>query len=156
MPQMKEHLDALSSLVLPKVIVFDLDYTLWPQFVCQSHGPPFKLSSTKRHVSDLKGCAIRFYDDVPSLLLWLSETNPEVTLAIASKSQQPQWAKTVLRMLPLQLHPNPETTVQQIVDEPLTQILPFLSKRVHLEKIHSCTEVPFSEMLFFDDEKVRL
>ncbi|XP_066133658.1 magnesium-dependent phosphatase 1 isoform X2 [Saccopteryx bilineata] len=52
---------------LPKLAVFDLDYTLWPFWVDTHVDPPFHKSSDGT-VRDRRGQTIRLYPEVPEIL----------------------------------------------------------------------------------------
>ncbi|XP_024903768.1 magnesium-dependent phosphatase 1 isoform X2 [Pteropus alecto] len=86
---------------LPKLAVFDLDYTLWPFWVDTNVDPPFHKSSDGT-VRDSRGQIIRLYPEVPVVLERFRGLG--VPIAAASRLQQK-------------------------------------------------TGVPFSQMIFFDDEK---
>ncbi|XP_059564833.1 uncharacterized protein LOC132240940 isoform X4 [Myotis daubentonii] len=86
---------------LPKLAVFDLDYTLWPFWVDTHVDPPFHKSSDGT-VRDRQGRTIRLYPEVPEVLDRFRGLG--VPMAAASRLQQK-------------------------------------------------TGVPFSQMIFFDDEK---
>ncbi|XP_055392958.1 magnesium-dependent phosphatase 1 isoform X3 [Bubalus kerabau] len=86
---------------LPKLAVFDLDYTLWPFWVDTHVDPPFHKSSDET-VRDRRGQSIQLYPEVPEVLERLRGLG--VPIAAASRLQRK-------------------------------------------------TGVPFSQMIFFDDEK---
>nr|KAF6392850.1 magnesium dependent phosphatase 1 [Pipistrellus kuhlii] len=86
---------------LPKLAVFDLDYTLWPFWVDTHVDPPFHKSSDGS-VRDSQGRTIRLYPEVPEVLDRFRGLG--VPIAAASRLQKK-------------------------------------------------TGVPFSQMIFFDDEK---
>ena len=122
----------------PRLIVFDLDFTLWncgDRWIdCTAW--PFK--SVDEKVFDSQGSEFNLYADVRDILQELS-TQPECKLALASRTSQPSWAKWLL-------------------DEwELTAIFPYQeiypgSKVQHFEHLREITAIPYEEMLFFDDE----
>jgi magnesium-dependent phosphatase 1 len=57
---------------LPKLFVFDLDYTLWPFWVDTHVSPPLKAQEGGKKVKDRHGEGFGFYDDVSGVLLAVS------------------------------------------------------------------------------------
>ncbi|CAA7404332.1 unnamed protein product [Spirodela intermedia] len=108
---------------LPRLVVFDLDYTLWP-FYCDF------LS---------EGEMPRLYPQTMGILYALKDKGIDV--AIASRSPTPDIAKTFLDNLGIQ-----SSFVAQEIFSSWTH------KTEHFQRIHRRTGVPFKSMLFFDDE----
>ncbi|KAJ9159197.1 hypothetical protein P3X46_024719 [Hevea brasiliensis] len=109
--------------ILPKLVVFDLDYTLWP-FYCECR--------SKREMPSL-------YPDAKGILYALKDKGIDV--AIASRSPTPDIAKTFLDKLSIKS--------MFVADEIFSS---WTHKTEHFQRIHSRTGVPFNSMLFFDDE----
>uniref|UniRef100_I1M2N3 Magnesium-dependent phosphatase-1 n=1 Tax=Glycine max TaxID=3847 RepID=I1M2N3_SOYBN len=109
--------------VLPKLVVFDLDYTLWP-FYCECR--------SKREIPSL-------YPHAKGILLALKEKG--IDIAIASRSPTADIATAFLNKLNL----TPMFVSQEIYSS-------WTHKTDHFQRIHSRTSVPFNSMLFFDDE----
>ncbi|KDP29765.1 hypothetical protein JCGZ_18700 [Jatropha curcas] len=108
---------------LPRLVVFDLDYTLWP-FYCDCYyedDTPY------------------LYPQAKGILEALKEKGIEV--AIASRSPTSQIAKSFLAKLGI----NSMFVAQEIFSS-------WTHKTEHFQRIHRKTGVPFSSMLFFDDE----
>ncbi|KAF4350468.1 hypothetical protein F8388_005078 [Cannabis sativa] len=108
---------------LPRLVVFDLDYTLWPLY-CEFYDDDDKP---------------RLYAESSSVLNALKEKG--IDLAVASRTPTPKVASAFLKTL----------AIDSI----------FLAKEIypssthktkHFQEIHNKTGVPFSSMLFFDDE----
>eukprot|EP00252_Welwitschia_mirabilis_P014119 TRINITY_DN31161_c0_g1_i1.p1 TRINITY_DN31161_c0_g1~~TRINITY_DN31161_c0_g1_i1.p1 ORF type:complete len:185 (+),score=21.52 TRINITY_DN31161_c0_g1_i1:237-791(+) len=109
--------------VLPRLVVFDLDYTLWP-FYCECRSSRDKPS---------------LYPHANGILHALQEKG--VSMAIASRSPTPGVAKTFLNKLGI-------TSLFSAME-----IFPsWTHKTQHFQKIQQKTGVPFNAMLFFDDE----
>ncbi|XP_074275792.1 uncharacterized protein LOC141599619 [Silene latifolia] len=109
--------------ILPKLVVFDLDYTLWP-FYCECR--------SKRDTPSL-------YPHAKGILYALKDKGIDV--AIASRSPTPDIAKTFLDKLGIQ-----SMFVAQEIFSSWTH------KTEHFERIHRRTRIPYTDMLFFDDE----
>ncbi|XP_017975342.1 PREDICTED: magnesium-dependent phosphatase 1 [Theobroma cacao] len=120
----KEALEIISQFQkLPRLVVFDLDYTLWPFYCecCDEDETPY------------------LYQHAKAILLALKEKG--IDIAIASRSPTPQIAKTFLDKLGIR---------SMFVAEEIFSS--WTHKTEHFQKIHRRTGVPFSSMLFFDDE----
>ncbi|KDE06014.1 hypothetical protein MVLG_03696 [Microbotryum lychnidis-dioicae p1A1 Lamole] len=97
---------------LPKLIAFDLDYTLWDFWVDTHVTPPLK----RRNVSDVNliydkhGERISFYSEVPSILLQLHKSR--IHISAASRTSAPRAARQALTelLVPGQLN--------SVVDDP--------------------------------------
>ncbi|RWR74135.1 magnesium-dependent phosphatase 1 [Cinnamomum micranthum f. kanehirae] len=109
--------------ILPRLVVFDLDYTLWP-FYCECR--------SKREMP-------RLYTHAKGIMYALKDKG--IDMAIASRSPTPDIAKTFLNKLEIQ-----SMFVAQEIFSSWTH------KTEHFQRIHRRTGVPFKSMLFFDDE----
>lgn len=109
--------------ILPRLVVFDLDYTLWP-FYCECR--------SKREMPHL-------YTHAKGIMYALKDKG--IDMAIASRSPTPDIAKTFLTKLEIQ-----SMFVAQEIFSSWTH------KTEHFQRIHRRTGVPFKSMLFFDDE----
>ena len=106
------------SLPLPTLIVFDLDYTLWPFWVDTHVSGPVKpaVSSNSKNPSgvphintkmlDRWGESYGFYADVPSILGAARERG--IVMSLASRTHAPELAGEMLRGL--QVPPSTPTT----------------------------------------------
>ncbi|XP_072765327.1 magnesium-dependent phosphatase 1 [Anoplolepis gracilipes] len=120
----------------PKVIVFDLDYTLWPFWVDTHVTPPFR-KGTQNKVVDAHGHTIKYYIDVPDVLKILSEEGYE--LGIASRTSEIKGAKQLLDLFDWKKYFK------------YIEIFPG-SKVTHFLNIQKSSQVDYKDMLFFDDE----
>ncbi|MEM6471283.1 MAG: magnesium-dependent phosphatase-1 [Planctomycetota bacterium] len=122
---------------LPKLVVFDLDFTLWDcgGTWCDCLTPPFRISSQR--VTDCVGHEVRLYPDVLDILDWCDQRT--IPMAIASRTEQPDWARELLELLEL----NGRFVKSEIY--PTTKLMHFAALRDGLD-------VEYEEMLFFDDE----
>ncbi|GAA5828450.1 hypothetical protein JCM11251_006255 [Rhodosporidiobolus azoricus] len=148
---------------LPKVVVFDLDYTLWDCW-CDTHvTPPLKRKGGEiNKVYDRYGEPLSFYRDVPALLLQLHHSNIQVWAA--SRTHAPKVARQILSelLLPGSLRPregedllkprsSDNKTISAISLFDGLEIYPG-SKMEHFREIGKKTGVAHADMLFFDDE----
>lgn len=121
----------------PAIIVFDLDFTLWDAggMWCDCLRPPF--SHTPHGPVDADGRRVRLYEAVPEILDWCE--NHEITMAVASRTGAPDWARQLLDML-------------EIRDRFAFEEIYPSSKLRHFESLRRDSGVSYSDMLFFDDE----
>ncbi|XP_008267655.1 magnesium-dependent phosphatase 1 isoform X1 [Oryctolagus cuniculus] len=122
---------------LPKLAVFDLDYTLWPFWVDTHVDPPFHKGSDGT-VRDRRGQNVRLYPEVPEVLERLRGLG--VPIAAASRTGEIDGANQLLELFDL---------VRYFCHR---EIYPG-SKVTHFERLRHKTGLPFSQMIFFDDEK---
>lgn len=132
----------------PKVIVFDLDHTLWNFYIDYDRKPPLRKLADKR-VVDSNGKCLDFFPQVIQILNTLKTecfNNGNVKLAIASRAQQFQVAFDALNLL--ECHSYFDSV--QIYSCP---------KNVHLYAIRDDLKLKtddFSDFLFFDDNKYNI
>ncbi|XP_062500659.1 magnesium-dependent phosphatase 1-like isoform X2 [Corticium candelabrum] len=121
----------------PELIVFDLDYTLWPFWVDTHVSPPFK-SDGKGGAYDRNNYHIELYPDVRDLLNELAEK--EIKLAAASRTEAPAAAHDLLKELNMDNYFH------------YKEIYPG-SKTAHFKRFRAMSGVRYIDMLFFDDEQ---
>ena len=133
---------------LPKLIVFDLDYTLWP-FWCDTHvSPPLKAKDGNTRAVDRSGESFAFYPDVPGVLH--AARRGGISLGLASRTHTPDIANELLRLLQVPEPPvlgssslgavnGSGSSGKKAIDFfPHRQIFPS-DKRVHLDRLaHAC------------------
>lgn len=120
-----------------KLIVFDLDFTLWDAggLWCDHLSAPFE--KRPQGVFDRHGREIKLYEDVRDILEQLDQHR--IPMAVASKTMEAAWAHELLK-----LH-----EIDQYF--PVKEMYP-LSKVNHFRVIHEITQIDYEDMLFFDDE----
>ncbi|CAH3174463.1 unnamed protein product [Porites lobata] len=122
---------------LPKLVVFDLDFTLWPFWADTHVTAPFSRKSNGS-VEDRHGYKIKLYDDTLEILRLLKSQG--ICLAAASRTEDPPAAKELLKVLNIDWYFS------------YKEIYPG-SKVTHFKKFTQASGVPYSNMLFFDDEQ---
>lgn len=146
------------GLPLPKLFVFDLDYTLWP-FWCDTHVYGSIKGSKDGGLSahDNHGGSYGFYTDVAALLLSLKRRDIEI--GAASRTSAPDVAKQLLTTLRV-----PSSSADDDDDEGYDGTAPTAwtlfdyremypgSKTSHFRRMHKKSGVAYEDMLFFDDE----
>lgn len=133
----------------PKIIVFDLDYTLWPYYVDCHATPPIKRTNQTTtfgylKVIDSTGLQMNGYKDVNKILYTLKNhclnASKNEYLAIASRSTTRDLALETIEALDwtsyfssFQIYPK--------------------SKTIHMKKIlEELNMTSYEDILFFDDE----
>ena len=123
--------------MLPELIVFDLDLTLWDcgGSWCDCLTPPMRKRDGQ--VLDSNGSKITLYPDVPSIMQYCDEC--KIPMALASRTQQPTWAADLLQLLDIDRRFR------------YSEIYPS-SKLRHFAALTRESGVEYHKMLFFDDE----
>ncbi|CAH8602741.1 unnamed protein product [Heterobilharzia americana] len=122
---------------LPRLIVFDLDFTLWPLW-CDTHvSPPFIRKNNV--IYDVNERRVDVYPDSEKILRIISES-PVIKLACASRTSAINVAQQLLRILGW----------SNLFD--YTEIYPG-SKISHFKRFHELSGIAYTDMLFFDDEE---
>ncbi|SCZ99023.1 BZ3500_MvSof-1268-A1-R1_Chr3-1g05770 [Microbotryum saponariae] len=145
---------------LPKLIAFDLDYTLWDFWVDTHVTPPLKRrnDSDVNLIYDKHGERIGFYSEVPSILLQLHKGR--IHIAAASRTSAPRAARQALTelLVPGELNSvvddpayrAPKAAEPQLISSirlfDTMEIYPG-SKIAHFKAIHEKTGIPYNEMV---------
>lgn len=127
------------SLIRPKVILFDADYTLWPfSFDLDVTFPIYiKENKEKNIVLDDAGKHLKMYRQVPGILEYLQNRGHK--LGVIS---QTRYNITFMRLLEL-FDINRYFTFKEVYPIP---------KQRHIEIINLKSDIDFGDMLYFDDE----
>jgi len=143
------------GLPLPKLFVFDLDYTLWPFWVDTHVSPPLKAKDNNSRCVDRWGEPFAFYPAVPSVLQACRSRS--IPLALASRTQTPDLARDMLKVLHIipSFSDNPTAannrSIRALDYFDYVQIFP-ASKIQHFTRIQQASGLRYEDMLFFDDE----
>ncbi|CAI6348495.1 unnamed protein product [Macrosiphum euphorbiae] len=126
-----------TSTRVPKMVVFDLDYTLWPFWVDTHVNPPFHKSGDGK-VVDSRGCVVKYYPDTPKVLKYLQDKN--IGISVASRTGETDGAEQLIQLFGWNKYFENK------------QIYPG-SKDTHINKISKKCNIKLDEMIFFDDEQ---
>jgi magnesium-dependent phosphatase 1 len=140
----------LSSLsILPTLVVFDLDDTLWIGDIDMTSGPPFRtdgrglpvLAKNGGHGDKIVPCA-----DVPEIMDWLEAQG--IKVAISTHTFKPNWAEEVLGLL----ETASGTKYSDLLVCPVGSDVQRKCKDVHMQAISTTTGIACDDMVFFDDK----
>lgn len=120
----------------PKLIVFDLDFTLWPLYSDAHVDPPFHIDDSGT-VRDSRFACVPVYQDTEKILSSLHSQGFKI--AIASRSTDREGANQLLSLYNL----NQYISFKEIYPG---------SKVTHFKRLKADSGVQFSDMMFFDDE----
>lgn len=120
----------------PSIVIFDLDYTLWPFWVDTHYSPPFKKGS-KGDIVDSAGSKISAYKETTEVLDSLHKDGYQ--LAVASRTSEIKGAKQLIKLFGWEKYFSN------------MQIFPGC-KVTHINNIRKDLQIPLNEMIFFDDE----
>lgn len=138
---------------LPKLVAFDLDYTLWPLWIDTHAVGPLRRPSdtTLNEVRDKYGERICLYHDVGAILHRLRDAG--IIIAAASRTHTPDLAREALSLLliPHKAGDVGGRAVPAIEFFDQLEMYPG-SKIKHFKRIHERTGTPYNEMVFYDDE----
>ena len=134
---------------MPKLVVFDLDFTLWhPELYQLSSGPPFKPCSDGC-VLTARGERLDLFPAARGALCELADAG--VPIAIASRASEVTWALEIMRLLRVD---GTRTLANVIGSAPI--VIQGGSKVKHLKHIAAETGIALGDMLFFDNERTNI
>ncbi|KNG49784.1 magnesium-dependent phosphatase-1 [Stemphylium lycopersici] len=137
------------GLPLPKIVVFDLDYTLWPFWVDTHVTGPLKPTEGGLKVKDRYGEGFGFYNDVGGVLEALKAK--DILIGAASRTCAPDLGREMLKLLKIPSPAGAAISSRAIDYFDHLQIYPG-NKTTHFERIHRDSGIEYEDMLFFDDE----
>ena len=139
--------------MFPKLVVFDLDGTLWApeMYELWGGGAPFTAVNNGEHLLDCKKVKVQLLGTTRTLLenfTQMSEfKNGTMAIAFASTTDEPEWARECLEKFTLH---NGSIKMGSIFSE--HEMYKAKDKTVHLTALHHKTGVPFKDIVFFDNK----
>ncbi|KAL2177791.1 acid phosphatase-domain-containing protein [Thermothelomyces heterothallicus CBS 202.75] len=153
---------------LPRLVVFDLDYTLWPFYSDIHISPPIRQlpGSDPPALVDRNGEQFSLFPDAFHILRLLSSPAlPDTRLAVASKSPVRDLCREVLKLLRL---PGADRGAgggggaagsgpKRVIDAFDAGLEIYEGTKLrHFQALADRTGIPYNQMLFFDDERPNL
>eukprot|EP00930_Biecheleria_cincta_P046240 TRINITY_DN31892_c0_g1_i1.p1 TRINITY_DN31892_c0_g1~~TRINITY_DN31892_c0_g1_i1.p1 ORF type:complete len:720 (-),score=119.42 TRINITY_DN31892_c0_g1_i1:139-2298(-) len=136
---------------MPSAVLFDLDMTCWPfTLAIESHGPPYTSMSNEVGVIDHDNKRLRLFKDLPGILLSLHKA--QIPIVLCSRSSVPNWCQEVIANCPIDPKNQPNLMFADVIHS-ASVIRPGLKKIKHLKEIRAALDVPFHQLLFFDDDE---
>ncbi|KIO32412.1 hypothetical protein M407DRAFT_4570 [Tulasnella calospora MUT 4182] len=140
--------------VLPALIAFDLDYTLWSGWMDSHYSGPLRRQTptTLNQLLDGAGCSndkrLSLYPQVSQILHRLQESQTHI--AAISRTSSPELARDALALMLVPPPPSrPRERPQRAIDFFESMEIYPDSKLVHFSELHQTTQIPYSSMLFF-------
>ncbi|KAG8469765.1 hypothetical protein KFE25_006220 [Diacronema lutheri] len=130
-------------------IVFDLDACCWLPEMYQLWGdsPPFSQTSDPGVLKTARGTPVRLLGETRSIFARLyAEGRP---VGVASRSDEPEWARECLRKF---IVDDAGTSMWDVAGKGRLVEIYKGSKTEHFKQLQQKTAVPFTQMLFFDDD----
>ncbi|GMF62677.1 unnamed protein product [Phytophthora fragariaefolia] len=135
---------------IPRLVVFDLDYTLWCPYIDVLNGGPFTETEDPCVVVDRYGEELSLLPDVQAVLDVI-ETDPKfrgTKVAIASRTGEIEAAKECMGLLKVSIGGEMKT-LESIAS--YVEIYP-TCKVAHFKEFEQQSGLAYEDMLFFDDE----
>jgi magnesium-dependent phosphatase 1 len=155
-----------SQRLVPKLVIFDLDGCLWkPEmyellYFSGGYGSPFTVSPDDPHIllTNTKNEAVYLLGDVRDVMkeLYQSPLWEGIPVGISSRTDQPTWARELLEKFVVDADGSTiggstsSCTLRDVIQGPVQ--IASDSKVDHFQRIHQQTNIPFTEMIFFDNE----
>ena len=126
-----------------KLVVFDLDDTVWYPEMYMLYGGPFKKDKEGK-VFDKRGTEIKFIPGAEKTLVQLMREHPEVKIGWASRTDYPEWAFECLKLFTV--------NGKRLFDlGEFHEVYPG-DKKSHFRRFKKDSGFEYEEMLFFDNE----
>mmetsp|Transcript_13036 Transcript_13036/g.16716 ORF Transcript_13036/g.16716 Transcript_13036/m.16716 type:complete len:176 (-) Transcript_13036:211-738(-) len=131
-------------MAIPRLIVFDLDFTMWDPEMYELHGAPFSYQDGK--VYDRAGTEVTLFPDVRNILMRIhsSEEFQNTKICSASRTEYPEWAYECMDLMDI------EDGLKMRDLFTFNEIYPG-TKTKHFSNLQKTSQIPYDEMLFFDN-----
>ena len=143
------------------MIVFDLDACVWfPEMymLMGGGGAPGEFDAARNVATDRHGEAVKLLGAIPQIFEAL-RAEPRFAgcqVAIASRSDEPAWARALLDTFETAPDADGATRKLSSVLAPACVRIHKGSKKTHFAEIREASGVPFDEMVFFDDDPANI
>ena len=143
------------------MVVFDLDACVWfPEMymLMGGGGAPFAFDAARNVATDSRGEEVKLLGAIPQIFETL-RADPrfaECQVAIASRSDEPAWARTLLGTFETAPDASGATRKLSSMLAPACVQIHKGSKKTHFAEIREASGVPFDEMVFFDDDPANI
>lgn len=136
---------------VPKLIVFDLDDTIWFPELYMMCGAPWSRDELGR-VTDVSGEELRVYPAARESIKMIltDEAFVDTRVAVASRTNRGRWALEAMELLSIA----GGTTLREAVGD-MSEIFPG-TKKAHFERLRAKAKVQYHEILFFDNERINV
>jgi len=137
----------------PKLVVFDLDFTVWYPEMYELEGAPFKKCSRTGRVTDRDNEEVQIFDDMHEIFkaLHTSDEFENTKVAVASSTTYPEWARECMRLLHVQ---DIDVALETVIH--YRQAIYPRNKKVHFNELREASGIDFKDMLFFDNERYNI
>jgi len=142
---------ASASIRRPRLVVFDLDGTLWyPEMymLWGSGGAPF-VKSPDGNVEDRSGTKVKLMGFTREILRTIDRETTKI--GIASSTDEPTWADECMEKIILDTDGERKLKMADVIWKDAVAIQKG-NKSGHFQLIHRNTKIPYDDMIFFDNE----
>lgn len=163
--------ELLQQNAFPRLIVFDLDNTLWTPELYQLRSMPTPNQDIRLFPDALQilQCfrELKEYCAIAAAAASETDFDSSFELAVASRTHEYEWAHALLDRFPITIQQQPSSNADAVASSSTNSAVmmrslfpsPHLvqiqtgSKRQHFARLKAATEVPFHQMLFLDDDE---
>jgi magnesium-dependent phosphatase 1 len=130
---------------LPKLVVFDLDDTLWYPEMWLISGPPFRKDPHTGAVYDRSNQQVQLFPGAKRVLSEIVQKyRGIIKVGYASRTDYPKWAFQCLQLIEVD-----GVSLHELAE--YMEIYPG-DKKQHFRNIQRVSKIPFEHMIFYDNE----